>query len=72
MECGHVDPWTCSHDDGTISDAQVDAYRAAALTLLALGYTPAPNIAAMRVLWRRRGFDRDLVQRISEQWQVSA
>jgi hypothetical protein len=74
LDCGHVDPWTCHHDEtvSVVSEGQVDAYRAAALTLLGQGYTPAPNIPVMRVLWRRDGADRDLVQWISQQWQVTA
>ena len=55
-----------------VSEKQVDAYRDTALMLLASGYTPAPNLPAMRVLWRRGGQDRALVQRISENWEVAA
>jgi hypothetical protein len=74
LECGCVDPWTGRrHETPTdVSERQVDAYREAALTLLALGYAPAPNIPVMRVLWRRNGADRDLVRAISQRWEVAA
>ena len=67
----HVDPWTCHHDSD-VSAVAVDAYRDAALALLCLGYTPAPNIPVMRGLWRRNEEDRDLVRSISSRWEVAA
>jgi hypothetical protein len=74
LACGCSDPWTCKHYQSVseVSDVQVDAYRDTALTLLALGYTPAPNIPAMRVLWRRGGDDQRLVRKISQTWVVAA
>lgn len=74
LECRCVDPWVCRHYDtlDAASDLQVDGYIAAAQQLLSLGYTPSPNISAMRVMWRRGGTARELVQRISKQWEVAA
>lgn len=72
LDCGHVDPWTCRHDADDITDQYIDGYRDAAQHLLANGLTPAPNLAAMRAMWRRGGAERDLVRVIAERWQVSA
>lgn len=74
LGCGvHSDPWTCRcGSTSDPSDIQVDGYIAAAQLLLSLGFTPSPNIPAMRVMWRRGGIARELVQRISNQWEVAA
>jgi hypothetical protein len=74
LECKCVDPWTCRHydDHDPGSDAQVDGYIATAQLLLGLGYTPSPNIPAMRAMWRRGGEVQRLAYRIAELWQVSA
>lgn len=72
LDCGHRDPWTCHHDQGDVTDRYVDGYRDAAQHLLATGMTPAPNLAAMRVMWRRGGGDRDLVRTVSGRWEVKA
>lgn len=72
LDCGHRDPWTCHHDPVTVSDQYIDGYRDAAQHLLANGMTPAPNLAAMRAMWRRGGPDRDLVRAIAERWEIAA
>ena len=68
------DPWTCRDYNGTdeITGQYVDGYLDAALHLLSHGLTPAPDIAAMRVMWRRGGDDQRLARIISERWQVTA
>lgn len=73
LDCGHhADPWTCRHDPVTLTDQDVDGYRDAAQHLLACGLTPAPDLIAMRVMWRRGGADRDLVRAIAERWETAA
>ena len=74
MDCGCTDPWPCRHSDQTtvLSEHQIDAYRAAAQTLLENGLTPAPNVECLRALWRRGGKDRMLVRDISQRWVVAA
>lgn len=74
MDCGCTDPWPCRHFDEPVmlSEHRVDAYRAAALTLLESGLTPAPNVECLRALWRRGGDDRKLVRDISQRWVVAA
>jgi hypothetical protein len=74
LDCGCSDPWghRCHDTIVTPTDIEVDAYIQTALMLLDLCMTPAPNIPAMRVMWRRGGADRRLVQRISSLWEVSA
>lgn len=73
LDCGHADPWTCKcHDDTDESTGQyIDGYRDAAQHLMVQGLTPAPNLPAMRGLWRRGGADRDLVRGIAERWEVA-
>lgn len=46
------------------------AYRRAARHLLALGLTPAPCLREMRELWANSREDRELVQHISERWEM--
>ncbi len=55
-----------------ITDVMIDAYSAAAQHLLDHGVTPAPNVPAMRVMWRRGGADQRLARRISERWEMVA
>ena len=49
----------------------VDGYEAAAAHLLSVGLTPAPNIPAMRVMWRHGGDGRRLARTISEFWEAA-
>ena len=74
LDCSHcTDPWTCRcSDPDEVTDRYVDGYRDAAEHLLAQGLTPAPNVAAMRAMWRRGGNDQRLAVRLSENWEVSA
>jgi hypothetical protein len=76
LDCGCSDPWGHDHelllDEKKVSDVELDAYRDTALMLLSVGLTPAPNLPAMRMLWRRGGADRDLVSQISSRWEVAA
>jgi hypothetical protein len=71
--CGCRDPWTCRcWNPDEITDRYVDGYRDAAEHLLAQGLPPAPNLPAMRVMWRRGGTDQRLALRIAEVWEVAA
>lgn len=73
LECGCRDPWTCRcFGAGEPTLLQVDAYRDTAILLLSRGMTPAPRIPEMRVLWRRGGEDRLVVEAISSRWVVMA
>lgn len=74
LACGCRDPLTCRCYDVVeeLTEQFVDGYRDAAEHLLAEGFTPAPNIAAMRMLWRRGGGDQRLARRLSELWEVAA
>lgn len=72
LGCGCADPWPCRCTDPPLSNLVLDGYREAAQHLLALGLTPAPNLPAMRAMWRRGGEDRHLVGRIAELWVIGA
>lgn len=70
LDCGCVDPWTNRHDE-QITDNYVDGYRDAAEHLLASGLAPAPNLPAMRTMWKRGGNEQRLAMRIAELWQAT-
>lgn len=72
LACGCRDPWTCMCFDGEPTEKAVDGYAAAVDHLNSCGLAAAPNIAAMRVMWRRGGDDRQLVRDIASRWGVSA
>jgi hypothetical protein len=72
LECGCSDPWPCRRFDPPPSSRSVDGYRDAALHLLAEGLIPAPNIKAMRELWRRGRDEQNLARTISELWEKTA
>jgi hypothetical protein len=74
IDCGCADPWTCRcYDAPEPSERNADGYHAAALHLLAAGLLPAPNLGAMRTLWRRRDSEqRELARHIAERWDVAA
>lgn len=72
LECGCRDPWTCRCRDSEPSEHQLDAYQDAAEHLLDLNLLPAPNVVAMRQMWRRGGDTQRLARRIAEQWEISA
>lgn len=71
MLCGCRDPWPCRHyeEPVSITDQFVDGYRDACEHLLAEGLTPAPNVDALRVMWRRGGQEQRLAMRITELWE---
>ncbi|WP_226863282.1 hypothetical protein [Mycolicibacterium baixiangningiae] len=74
LACGRcTDPWTCRcYDSVKVTEQYVDGYRDAAQHLLAQGLAPSPNLAAMRILWRRGGDDQRLAVRLAELWEVAA
>lgn len=63
LDDGHADPWHYPPITAGYCDA--------AQHLLERGMTPAPNVSAMREMWKRGGVERDLVQTIAERWDVS-
>lgn len=72
LQCGCRDPWTCRHYESTTGLNTVDTYAAAARHLLSSGLTPALDLDAMRVLWRRSREGRALVEEITTYWEVTA
>lgn len=73
LDCGHADPWTCKcSDSDNATDQYIDGYRDAAQHLLAQGLTPAPNLPAMRGMWKRGGDDQRLAVRIAQRWEIAA
>jgi hypothetical protein len=70
LDSGRSDPW---HYDQPAepSEQDVDGYCAAATLLIGMGLLPAPNVPAMRVMWRRAE-QRDLARYIAERWEVAA
>ncbi len=73
LACGNcTDPWTCRcYLKNEITDQYLTGYRSAAIHLLDQGLTPAPNIEAMRILWRRGGDDQRLAARLAELWETA-
>ena len=65
------DPWRYDDPD-EITEQYVDGYRDAAEHLLNQGLAPAPNLRALRVMWRRGGEDQRLAIRVAEMWEVAA
>jgi hypothetical protein len=72
LPCGCRDPWPCRHYDDQPSQRQLDAYAEAAEHLLNVGMLPAPNVPAMRRMWRRRGCGQRLAVHIAERWELAA
>ncbi|OBB08921.1 hypothetical protein A5668_11945 [Mycolicibacterium fortuitum] len=73
LDCGHTDPWVCDcRNDIEMTDQYVDGYRDAAEHLLSQGLTPAPNLPAMRAMWKRGGDDQRLAMRIAQLWETAA
>lgn len=64
LDCGHVDPWTCRHGNGELTN---DSAIAAAEHLLHNGLTPVFTIDAARALWRagHRDYATMCVQQVS-------
>lgn len=74
LDCGNcTDPWTCRcWEPDQITDQYVDGYRDAVEHLLSQGLAPAPDLRALRILWRRSGEDRRLAMCVTETWEVAA
>jgi hypothetical protein len=64
LDSGRSDPWHYL--------APTAGYEAAALHLLAHGLTPAPNVPAMREMWKADLDSRRAVQIIAERWKLVA
>jgi len=47
-------------------------YAAAAAHLIGLGLTPAPNVDALRAMWRVGGYHRQTAEVIAERWGMTA
>jgi len=70
LDCGRSDPWY--YDRPELSERTADGYCAAALHLIAAGLLPAPDLGAMRILWRRDTEQRNVARQIAERGQVVA
>ena len=70
LDSGRSDPW--HYDPPEPSERTAEGYYATAQHLLAAGLLPAPNVPAMRVMWRRDVEQRELARLIADHWQVSA
>jgi hypothetical protein len=62
LESGRSDPWL--FDDGPAHRG----YEAAARHLLDYGLTPAPNLPALRAMWKAGAESRRVAQVIAERW----
>jgi hypothetical protein len=72
-KCSCRDPWMCRCDEPAEPSARmVDAYASAASHLLAEGFTPAPCIPEMRVMWGKGRKPRDLARIIASRWEAVA
>jgi len=60
----HGDPWRY--------EPIAAGYEAAAAHLLELGLTPAPNVPALRSMWKARGDSQRLAWTVSERWGLIA
>ena len=67
LDCGCADPWVCNC--GHVRTAS--SYAAAVSHLLHNGLLPAPDVDAMRVLWRHKQY-RHLVSEIASRWEVAS
>ena len=54
------------------SSRQIAAYEDAAAHLLAVALTPAPNVPAMRAMWKAGGRSRRVAQIIAERWELAS
>ena len=70
LDCGRAGPWY--YAPLAPSERTADGYYAAAAHLIGLGLLPAPDLGAMRILWRRDTEQRNLARQIAECWQVVA
>jgi len=60
LESGCRDPWRYG--------PMTTSYEAAAAHLLECGLLPAPNMPALRAMWRRRGESQRAAYEICERW----
>jgi hypothetical protein len=65
LACGCADPWPCR-----CTAAPLAAYPAAAMYLLSLGLTPAPDRDSLRTMYRRGGCHRQAAERIATAWEM--
>ena len=70
LDSGRSDPWY--YDDPEPSERTADGYFATAKHLLAVGLLPAPNLGAMRLMWRRGGEHRRFARLVAERWETAA
>jgi len=70
LECGRSDPWY--YAPPAPSERTADGYYAAAAHLIGMGLLPAPDLGAMRILWRRDTEQRNLARHIAERWAIAA
>jgi hypothetical protein len=70
LESGRSDPWY--YDPPAPSEHATDGYCAAAAHLIGMGLLPAPDLGAMRLMWRRDSEQRRLSRYIAERWEVAA
>lgn len=56
----------CGEPDPPLSERDLDAWRATAAHLLALGLFPPIPVHVRRAFWRRGGSDRELAQRLHQ------
>jgi hypothetical protein len=65
LDCGYRDPMHCEPPG-------VRGYEDAAAMLLSLGLTPAPNLPALRVMWKAGDESRRVVEVIGQRWEMTA
>jgi len=64
LSTGRADPWRWQ----PVSVG----YAAAAAHLIELGLIPAPNVDALRAMWRVGGYHRQTAEVIAERWGMTA
>lgn len=64
LDCGRADPWSYP--------PPVRGYAEAAAHLLDHGLLPAPNLAAMRDMWKADDGSRRVARTIAECWEMAA
>jgi hypothetical protein len=65
LDSCHSNPWWCELPSER-------GYAQAAEHLLNCGLTPAPNLAALRSMWKAGGASRRAAQVIAERWELAA
>jgi hypothetical protein len=54
------------------ADRQIAGYEDAASHLLAAGLLPAPNVVALRSMWKAGGRSRRVAQIIAHSWEMAS